>query len=240
MFDLISERAERPFRQPAAAPRILSIALHVAVVTLVVIIPLLTATDMLPKAPSIIAFVADTPAPPPPPAPPAAKPATPEPTRPASAPAAPIEAPSEITPPAAVIASAAATVEGRAEVGVQGGESGGVAGGIVGGVVEAPPPAPQAPVRIGGRITAPALLHRVEPAYSTVASSAHLTGMVILEAVVDTTGCVQSVKVVRSAHPVLDGAAIDALKQWRYKPLVLNGDPASFVLTVTVNFSAGH
>jgi len=52
----------------------------------------------------------------------------------------------------------------------------GIAGGIVGGVVDAPPPPPPAaPVRIGGKITAPALVHRVDPVYSSVAQSAHLT-----------------------------------------------------------------
>ena len=64
-----------------------------------------------------------------------------------------------------------------------------------------------------------------------------ITGLVILEAVVDKTGCVESIKVLRSRHPLLDNAAIDALRQWQYAPLVLNGTPVSFVLTVTFNFS---
>jgi protein TonB len=162
--------------------------------------------------------------------------------------AAPVEAPSEIPPaPAAANANASASssagVVGGLENGVEGGVSQGISGGIVGGVVEAPPPPPSAPagpVRVGGRITAPALLHRVDPSYSAVAAGARLAGTVILEAVVDTSGCVQTVKVLRSAHAVLDREAVEALKQWRYKPLVLNGDPASFVLTVTFNFNAGH
>jgi protein TonB len=121
---------------------------------------------------------------------------------------------------------------------------GGIVGGIVGGVVAPPPPppplAPQGPVRIGGQITTPALLHRVEPEYPDIAAAAHLTGLVILEAVVDTTGCVESVKVLRSRHPLLDREAVAALKQWRYTPLVLNGIPTPFVLTVTFNFSTGR
>ena len=102
-----------------------------------------------------------------------------------------------------------------------------------------PPPAPvaRAPVRIGGQITAPALLKRVEPTYPEVAAIAHITGIVILEAVVDTEGCVESVKILRSRHALLDKASQEALLQWRYSPLVLNGIPTSFVLTVTFNFS---
>jgi protein TonB len=129
--------------------------------------------------------------------------------------------------------------------GVEGGVAGGVVGGIVGGIVSPvppPPPPPPSPVtaavvRIGGKITAPALLHRVEPIYPDVASMAQLTGLVILEATVGTDGCVDSVKVLRSRHPLLDRAAQDALMQWRYSPLVLNGTPTPFVLTVTFNFS---
>jgi protein TonB len=80
-------------------------------------------------------------------------------------------------------------------------------------------------------------VHRVEPAYPPMAKAAHMTGMVILEAIVGTDGCVQSVTVLRSRHVVLDNAAIEALKQWRYMPLILNGLPEPFVLTVTFTFS---
>ena len=61
--------------------------------------------------------------------------------------------------------------------------------------------------------------------------------MVILEAVVGIDGCVESVKVLRSRHMLLDKASEEALMQWRYSPLVLNGVPTAFVLTVTFNFS---
>ena len=124
---------------------------------------------------------------------------------------------------------------------------GGVTGGVVGGILSStpppppppPPPAPvpRAPVRIGGQITAPALLHRVEPTYPEMAQFAQLSGMVILEAVVGTDGCVESVRILRSRHLLLDKASEEALLQWRYSPLVLNGIPTSFVLTVTFNFS---
>jgi TonB family protein len=70
-----------------------------------------------------------------------------------------------------------------------------------------------------------------------MAQFAQLSGMVILEAVVGTDGCVESVKILRSRHLLLDKASEEALLQWRYVPLVLNGIPTAFVLTVTFNFS---
>jgi protein TonB len=89
-------------------------------------------------------------------------------------------------------------------------------------------------------LTAPALLKRVEPTYPDLAATAQVTGLVILEATVGTDGCVQSVRVLRTRHPLLDRAAVEALKQWQYTPLVLNGTPTPFVLTVTFNFSVAH
>ena len=64
-----------------------------------------------------------------------------------------------------------------------------------------------------------------------------VTGLVILEATVGRDGHVQSVKVLRSRNPLLDQAAVEALKQWQYRPLVLNGTATPFILTVTFNFS---
>jgi protein TonB len=131
------------------------------------------------------------------------------------------------------------------ESGVEGGVIGGVAGGVVSGLVTilpppAPPPPPPppstGPVRIGGQIKAPALLHRVEPVYPDIAVLAKVTGVVILEATVDIDGAVTSVRVLQS-RGLLDKAAIGAVKQWQYSPLVLNGIPTSFVLTVTLNFA---
>jgi len=122
-----------------------------------------------------------------------------------------------------------------------------VVGGIVGGLVSAlpppplpptPPPVPVArdPVRIGGGLKAPALIERVEPEYPPFAVRAQVQGVVILEAVVDGQGRVEDVRVLRSI-PLLDKAAIDAVRQWRYSPLLLNGTPERFVLTVTLSFS---
>jgi periplasmic protein TonB len=246
MFDLISGGPRHPFHDPTPAPVVASIVGHAVALTLVVVLPLMYATDHLPKVPTMMAFVAAPPVPPPPPPPrtparTAEKPASP---RPQSAPSAgtfvvPLEAPSAIVPepPAAMYSG---------EGGVEGGIEGGVAGGIVGGLVAAPPPPPPppaappaprlaTPVRIGGNLSAPALVKRVEPIYPDVALMAKVGGMVILEAVVDANGTVESVKVLRSVK-FLDNAALEAVKQWKYSPLILNGVPTPFVLTVTLNF----
>ena len=95
----------------------------------------------------------------------------------------------------------------------------------------------RAAVRVG---VTPALVKRVEPTYPEIAASAQLTGIVILEAIVGTDGCMDSVKVLRSRHPFLDRASVDALRQWQYSPLMLNGIKTPFIVTVTFNFSVTH
>jgi protein TonB len=125
--------------------------------------------------------------------------------------------------------------------GVEGGISGGIAGGIVGGIMDAPPPpppapsAPKIPIRVGGQIAEPTVLVRVPPEYPEIAARAQIHGVVILEAVVDEAGTVQDVRVLRSVK-FLDQPAIAALRQWRYTPLLLNGEPQPFVLTVSLTF----
>jgi protein TonB len=159
----------------------------------------------------------------------------------------PAETPTELKPEATTgTASPGAGVDGGVLNGVEGGVVGGVLGGIVGGIISSvpppppppPPPAPVVPVRVGGQINTPTVVHRVEPVYPEVAAAAKLAGTVILEAVVGTNGSVESVNVLRSRNALLDRAAIAALKQWRYTPLVLNGVPTPFILTVTFTFSA--
>jgi periplasmic protein TonB len=254
MFDLITGTMERPLRERSPRSTAVSLMLHVVVLTLVIGIPLLRVTNTLPDLPTIMAFAAAAPAPPPPPPPPpapaAARPTEPRPTvRPVAMKpeqlTVPLETPAEVKPEATTgTASPAAGVDGGVAGGVAGGVEGGVVGGVLGGIlggiissVPPPPPAPVAPVRVGGQINTPALVHRVEPIYPEVAAAAKLAGTVILEAVVGTNGSVESVNVLRSRNVLLDKAAVAALKQWRYTPLVLNGIPTPFVLTVTFTFS---
>ena len=249
MFDLISGGPRHPFHDRTIAPTLASIVGHGVVLLAVAGASFVVTTDRLPDLPDMMAFVAaaPAPAPPPPPPPPAARRSTPAKAQPiASNPAAaPVEAPSTIV--AETVVPSDEDVEG-VEGGVEGGIAGGVVGGVVGGLLTmpAPPPppppaappvvTPPAPVRIGGQITAPALVHRVEPQYPEVAVRAHVAGSVLLEASVDTEGRVESVRVLRSIG-LLNNAAVEAVKQWRYSPLVLNGIPTPFILTVTLNFS---
>jgi periplasmic protein TonB len=97
---------------------------------------------------------------------------------------------------------------------------------------------PSGPVRVGGDIKAPALVQKVKPEYPKAAQEAHVKGNVILEAQVGEDGRVQTVKVLRSVA-MLDEAAVNAVKQWRYSPLKLNGTAVPFILTVTVTFDLG-
>ena len=247
MFDLISGGERHPFHDKTAAPVVVSVTGHAVVLTLVVVLPFMFATSKLPVVPTMMAFVAAPPAPPPPPPPPApaaAKPASVPAEKPLVASANPNAAPVEA--PDAVFPEPLMPMSRGGEGGVEGGIEGGVAGGIVGGLIAAPPPppppvppsppAPTQPVRVGGQIQVPKLVKRVEPIYPDFAIAADVTGMVILEAVVDGSGSVQSVRVLRSVK-LLDGAAIDAVKQWRYEPLSLNGVPTPFILTVTLTFA---
>jgi protein TonB len=91
-------------------------------------------------------------------------------------------------------------------------------------------------VRIGGQLEAPELVYRVEPVYPPIAVLSNAAGLVILEAIVDEKGLVTSVRVVRS-HSLLDAAAVEAVRQWRYRPLLVGGTARSFVLNVVLTFS---
>jgi protein TonB len=241
MFDLVTGKA-RHLPSHATLPIVLSTTAQALAVTTIVVLPALFVAEQLPEIPTMMAFVAPPPPPPAPPPPPMQRPAqakTVAQTRPApstSELAAPVEAPKTIEPEPAGPEYLDEGVPG----GVEGGVPGGIVGGVVGGLPEPPPPpAPpvtRAPVRIGGQIQAPTLIHRVEPYYPPTAVDARLQGLVILEAVVDRDGTVADVKVLRSASALLDREAILAVKQWRYSPLVLNGQRERFVLTVMLSF----
>ena len=207
----------------------LSIAVHVFGIGAIVVVPLM-AVDALPTPSSMMAFVAAPPPPPPPPPPPAAAEAPPAPVIDVNPNAAPIAAPEQIVEESGFDLS---------EVqGVEGGIAGGVVGGIVGGLPSAPPPPPPPPepVRVGGNISPPTKTRDVSPSYPEVARAARVQGVVILEATIGPTGTVTDVNVLRSV-PLLDDAAIAAVRQWQYTPTLLNGVPVPVIMTVTVNFS---
>jgi protein TonB len=91
-------------------------------------------------------------------------------------------------------------------------------------------------VRVGGNIKPPTQLKRVNPTYPPIAQSARVQGVVIIEAVIGPNGMVTEAKVLRSI-PLLDSAALEAVKQWQYTPTLLNGVPVPVIMTVTVNFT---
>jgi periplasmic protein TonB len=99
-----------------------------------------------------------------------------------------------------------------------------------------PPPAPTGPVRMHSGIEAPQKISDKAPVYPAIATAARVEGLVILEATIDEAGQVVDLKVLRSV-PMLEAAAIDAVKQWRYRPARLNGMPIPVIVTVTVRFA---
>jgi TonB family protein len=121
--------------------------------------------------------------------------------------------------------------------GVETGPPSAIADGVGGtGVVAPPPPPVTAPVRLHSGMKAPVKTVHVAPVYPAIAQSARVQGVVILEAVLDATGRVESVRVLRSI-PLLDQAAVDVVQQWRFTPALLNGQAVPVVMTVTVNFA---
>jgi protein TonB len=218
-----------------------SLVLHSILILAVVVVPLYFYESLPAPGEGVRAFfVTPTEAapPPPPPPPPAAgvraaprAPVVPQPVERARF-VAPMEMPADLKPEDGI---SLAGVEGGVPGGVEGGVPGGVVGGIVGGLPQEAPPPPKA-VRIGGQIKAPQLMKQVNPVYPALAKDARIRALIIVEATVDPSGHVSNVTVLRGA-PLFDEAAVEAVRQWVYRPLLLNGVPVPFVLTVTLNFS---
>lgn len=94
----------------------------------------------------------------------------------------------------------------------------------------------QAPVRVGGAVQEPKKLVNVDPMYPALARSAKVEGVVIIEATIDEAGNVRDARVLRS-NALFDQAAVDAVKQWKYTPTLLNGQPVEVLMTTVVNFA---
>jgi protein TonB len=91
-------------------------------------------------------------------------------------------------------------------------------------------------VRVGGDIKEPKKIKHVPPTYPPIAQQAKIQGVVIIEATIARDGSVKDAKVLRPA-PMLDQAALEAVRQWRYTPTLLNGQPVEVIMTVTVTFT---
>jgi len=134
--------------------------------------------------------------------------------------------------------------------GVLGGVSGAVVGGVPGGVfsetlngapsvpalAKSPVPMPVKRIRVAARVAEANLIHDVTPQYPPEAGRARLEGTVLLMAVIDKDGSVKDVRV-ESGLPILAQAAIDAVKQWRYKPYMIDGEPVEVDSRITINFT---
>jgi periplasmic protein TonB len=132
-------------------------------------------------------------------------------------------------------------VPGGVPGGVAGGSINGVLGGVIGGSGMVPAPiapkekGPKAPVRVGGRVKEPRQIFRVEPRYPPLAVQTHMTGVVVIDAIIDERGNIVEAKVL-SGPPLLIQAALDAVRQWKYEPTYLNDEPVPVQLSVTVQF----
>ncbi len=232
----------------------LSLLVHAVVISVLVILPLIY-FQILPQ-PEIITFLITVP-PPPPPLPPPAPPSMRQPVaalRPVQVDrfVEPTEIPKTVPAPTSepAVISVPAIPEGlmnELEDGIAGGVPGGVVGGIPGDLVgpqpksllpPPPPPAPKQlqPLMVSSAIQQSKLIHLVEPQYPSVARQARITGNVVLRITVDESGSVSSMQVV-SGHPILVPAAIAAVRQWKYSPTILNGEPVPVIANVTVTFS---
>ena len=234
-----------PQRRPSRVlgPGVVSVLVHLLVVAAILVLPLVMGQDVLPATSEAVrAFFVPPPEvalpPPPPPPPPAGAraavkpaPAAPRPQTEAEF-VAPMEVPETIVPEA----PADFGIEGGVPGGVEGGVPGGVVGGVVGGLPDDAPKPEVKPVRVGGLIRTPKLVWRVAPRYPELAVASRASAIVVVEATVGTDGRVQDVKILRG-HPLFDEVAVDAVRQWRYQPLLLNGIPVPFIATVTVQFN---
>src|SRR5256714_3741964 len=125
--------------------------------------------------------------------------------------------------------------------GVPGGVPGGQMGGVIGGIISSTPVAvPKAAtpqrVRVSQGVTQGLLIRKIQPNYPPLARQARIQGSVLLQAVISKEGAIENLRLI-SGHPMLAPAALEAVKQWRYKPYILNGEPVEVETQITVNFT---
>jgi protein TonB len=249
-----------PKRDRYQKPSVISsIIFHVALITMLVVIPLLL-PQSIPQRELLITLVEPL-GPPPAAAPPLPPPALAPAARPkAVRPPIQTPAPEALIMPVAIPSEVARIVE--EPIASDSGVIGGVPG-LPGGTTEsalrgilsanaiaspppvvAPPPpppppppqvAPAEPLRVGGVVKEPRVVKLVPPVYPKMASLARVSGTVVLEAVVTVDGAVAEIRII-SGHPLLVDAAIAAVKQWQYEPTLLNGVPTAVILTAKVHF----
>jgi TonB family protein len=127
-------------------------------------------------------------------------------------------------------------VKGGPVGGVAGGVQGGVAGGVSGAVASRDAGSNPQTIRVGGNVQQANLISKVNPVYPPLAKQARIQGVVHLTTTIGADGAVQNLEVI-SGHPLLVQAAMEAVKQWLYKPTLLNGSPVAVITQVDVNFT---
>jgi protein TonB len=252
VFDQLIESGGKHERTKKPLTLTISIIVHVVVVVVLIIIPLLFPETLQGQLSALTQLIA--PPPPPPPAPPPPPPTTVvrvvRPVVDDGQFRAPVEIPKEIAkivddgpPPDSAMGGVVGGVPG----GMPGGTVGGVLGGVLGGASSGPiappppPPPPEAPkppqrIKVGGNVQQANLVKQVKPPYPPLARQARIQGTVILEAVINRQGSVDQLRVI-SGHPLLVQSAMDAVRQWKYRPTLLNGEPVEVITTITVNFN---
>src|SRR5579871_468235 len=226
----------------------ISFGIQVGLLVVAVILPMIY-FEVLPSA-QLTSFLVAPPPPPPPPPPPAAAPPKVVKVIPRQFDAGKLMAPKAIPKDIAIIkeeelpppSSGVGGVIGGVAGGVAGGAMGGVLGGIIGAVPSAAPPPPPPPpkkevaatpqrIRVGGNVQAANLVNQQRPVYPPLAKQARISGTVELSAVIGKDGHVQDLKVIKG-HPLLVQAALDAVKNWVYRPTLLNGEPVEVSTTI--------
>jgi protein TonB len=221
----------------------LSFVLQVLLVGILILIPLIY-TEALPKT-QLMTFLVAPPPPPPPPPPPAAAPVKVVKQIQSDIINGQLRTPTKIPEKVQMIKEEEAPPPMMASGGVVGGVPGGVPGGQMGGVIggiisSAPVAVPKAAtpqrVRVSQGVSQGLLIRKIQPAYPPLARQARIQGQVLLQAVISKDGSIENLRLI-SGHPMLAPAALDAVKQWKYKPYFLNGEPVEVETQITVIFS---
>ena len=221
---------------------IVSFILQVMIVGVMILIPLIF-TEALPKGTTMFMLVA--PPPPPPPPPPAAAPVKIVKQIQTDIVNGELRTPTKIPKKVQMIKEDEAPPPAMASAGVVGGVPGGVPGGSMGGVMGsilnstptvAPKIATPQRVRVSSGVSTGMLVRKVPPTYPPLARQARIQGTVILQATISKEGAIENLQLI-SGHPMLAPAAIEAVKQWKYKPYLLNGEPVEVETQVQVNFT---
>ena len=213
----------------------LSALVQFLILGVMILIPLIY-TEALPKGMLNTFLVAPAPPPPPPPPQPVVKIVK----APKIINIQKMVAPTVIPKNIAIVKEDAPVIYTNSSEGVAGG-TGNVLGGLIGsGTAAPPPPKPVTPsrIRVGGSVESASLINKVTPQYPPIAKTAHVSGTVVLHAVISKEGTIQELQYV-SGPPLLMKAAMDAVKEWRYKPTTLNGEPVEVDTTIDVVFTLG-